>query len=89
MGGGAEMSDALTDISKETKAKMEWSVAIHFFANRIYKQLRHVKNREDWDKSLVGRILTSVNSTLRSLNPFADLTSSAKDLSVAAFHNAK
>ena len=46
------MSDALTDISKETKAKMEWSVAIHFFADRIYKQLRHVKDREDWESDV-------------------------------------
>jgi hypothetical protein len=46
------MSDALTDISKETKAKMEWKAAIMFFVNRIDKQTRIYVDREEWEENV-------------------------------------
>lgn len=43
------MSDALTDIAKGEEARKMWGAHIMFFVDRIYKQTRHLKDREDWE----------------------------------------
>lgn len=54
---------------------------IKALTENVKTQLPALSNKENWDKSTIGKVMTSINQTLGALNPFSNIATSGLNLS--------